>query len=108
MYLQNVINNSFEATLIECNYEKRINLCDIKTSNTENNRKEVYFYMNDWRSFSDYSQLILTLYLNPIFSIISISFNLLIFIILSNKKEIPKEMNKMYSYLKIGMVGARF
>jgi hypothetical protein len=95
------INNSFEETLRECNYEKRLNLCDIKTSNSENNRKEAYFYMNDWHALSDYSQLILTLYLNPIFSIISILFNLLIFIILSNKKVIPKEMNKMYTYLRL-------
>jgi len=93
------MNSSFKQALKNCNFEKRLNLCKISSNGKK--KEEAYFYMNDWETLSKHSQIILSLYMNPIFSIISILFNLLIFIILSNKKEIPKEMNKMYSYLKI-------
>jgi hypothetical protein len=100
--LTHCINSSFYETLKNCNFNKRLILCNIKTK-VNSDKEEAYFYINDWDTLSKYSELILSLYLNPIFSIISILFSVLIIIILSSK-EIPKEMNRMYTYLRINSV----
>jgi hypothetical protein len=60
--------------------------------------------MYDWETLSKYSYSLLSLYMNPVFSFISILLNLLVFLILSDKKEIPKEMNKMYTYLRLNSI----
>jgi hypothetical protein len=96
------MNASFQETIQNCNFNKRLILCNIKTT-AKSDEEETLFYINDWGILSKYSDLILSLYLNPIFSIISILFSFLIIIILSSK-EIPKEKNRMYSYLRINSV----
>ena len=95
------LNSSFEQTLKKCNFEKFLNLCNIIAISNNNFKEEAYFHMYDWETLSKYSYSVLSLYMNPVFSFISILLNLLIFLILSNKKEIPKEMNKMYTYLRL-------
>ena len=96
------INTSFQETITNCNFNKRLILCNIKTKE-KSDEEETLFYINDWGKLSKYSDLILSLYLNPIFSIISILFSVLIIIILSSK-EIPKEKNRMFTYLRINSV----
>jgi hypothetical protein len=83
--------------LKKCNFNARLELCDVKIVEKQ---KESYFYINDWDLLSKYSHLILSVYLNSVFSIISIVFSLLILVGLSGKV-MPKEMNKMYTFLKI-------
>jgi hypothetical protein len=97
------MNASFQETIENCDFNKRLILCNIKTTVQTDEDEERLFYINDWETLSKYSDLILSFYLNPIFSIISILFSLLIIIILSSK-EIPKEMNRMYTYLRINSV----
>jgi hypothetical protein len=98
------LNSSFEQILKKCNFEEFLNLCNIKAISNNNIKEEAYFYMYDWEKLSKYSYSLLSLYMNPIFSFISILLNLLVFLILSNKKEIPKEMNKMYTYLRLNSI----
>jgi hypothetical protein len=100
--LTHCVNASFQETITNCNFNKRLILCNIKTKE-KSDKEETLFYINDWGKLSKYSDLILSLYLNPIFSIISILFSVLIIIILSSK-EIPKENNRMYTYLRINSV----
>jgi hypothetical protein len=97
------VNASFRETIKNCNFNKRLNLCNIKTT-VKSDEEEIFFYINDWEILSKYSDLILSLYLNPIFSIISILFSVLIIIILSGREIIPKEMIRMYAYLRINSV----
>jgi hypothetical protein len=91
------VNESFLMILKKCNFNARLELCDVKIVEKQ---KESYFYINDWDLLSKYSHLILSVYLNSVFSIISIVFSLLILVGLSGKV-MPKEMNKMYTFLKI-------
>jgi len=97
------LNKTFSQRIKDCNFKKRIDLCNIKTIETKKTNEKVYFYMNDWNTLSKYSHLILSIYINPIISIISILFNLFTLAILSSK-QIAKEMNRMYNYLKINSV----
>jgi len=91
-------NRSFEKTIEKCNFKQRLNLCNIKALKSTN-KTEFYFYMNDWKFLSRYTHLIFSIYINVIFSFVSILFNILILIVSS--KNMPKEFNRMYSYLKI-------
>jgi len=95
------LNSSFSETIKMCDFNKRLDLCQIQTVNTKNNEnsKEL-FYMNDWRTLSEYSHSILSLYINTVFSIISMIFNIFVIIIISDGK-ISKDSNKMYLFLKI-------
>ena len=98
---EHCFNKSFEETIKKCNFKQRLSLCNIKQASS--NSKIVYFYMTDWGTLAKYSHLILSVYLNPTFSIISILFNALIFITLISK-QLPKETTKMYSYLKMNSI----
>jgi len=96
------IDDSFLKRIFLCNFEETLKLCNPKQ--TEKPKKEeTYFYINDWSLFAEYSEVILSLYMNPLFSFIAILLSILILVILSSEK-IPKEMNKMYTYLKIYIV----
>jgi len=100
---EHCINRSFEETIKKCNFKQRLNLCHIKQATSNTNKEAFYFYMTDWETLSNYSHLILSVYLNPIISIISILFNILIFITLISKK-LPKETIRMYNFLKINSI----
>ncbi len=66
---EHCINKSFKETIRKCDFKQRLSLCNIKRVR-KNNETKVYFYMTDWETFSKYTHLILSIYLNPIFSII--------------------------------------
>jgi len=91
-------NESFEKTIEKCNFKKRFNLCHVKSLDRKQNN--FYFYMNDWNFLTKYSHLIFSLYLNVILSFVSILFQILILIV-AKSKNMPKEFNRMYSFLKI-------
>jgi len=97
---EHCINKSFEETIKKCNFKQRKSLCNIKQAISS---ETVYFYMTDWETLAKYSHLILSIYLNPTFSIISIVFNALIFVTLISKN-LPKETTRMYYYLKMNSI----
>ena len=94
---QNYSGSTAEFSLLKCNFNKRFDLCNIQTVMTKSNENEEIFYMNDWRTLAEYSHSILSLYINTSFSLISIIFNILVIIIVSDGK-ISKDSNKMYLF----------
>ena len=92
----NCINNSIMETIKNCNFDTRLNMCEIKSFNYSKDDK-FKWYVLDWNELSRYSQTIFALYINKIFSLIGIFINILIIIILSSKII----ENKIYIHLKI-------
>ena len=83
-------------TIKNCNFDTRLNMCEIKSFNYSKDDK-FKWYVLDWNELSRYSQTIFALYINKIFSLIGIFINILIIIILSSKII----ENKIYIHLKI-------
>jgi hypothetical protein len=97
------INSSIEEFINKCNFEKRLNLCNIleEKTTTTNDDDEIIWYVLDWRETSKYLDLYFSVFLNPILSFICILINILMSKILKN---IKKEIKKNYVYLIIHLV----
>jgi hypothetical protein len=94
------VNESFDEVLISCDFEKRLNNCNIN-GHQVNNRKEndlFLFYVYDWVEMSDLIQIIFSKYVNLVISVIEIVLNFLFILILFNKQIMS---DKMYTYLLI-------
>jgi hypothetical protein len=99
------INSSIEEFIRKCDFEKKLNLCNIIEKTTKKNDynydDEIIWYVLDWRETSKYLDLYFSVFLNPILSFISILINILMIKILEN---IKKNIKNNYAYLKIHMV----
>jgi len=87
--------------IFNCNFDKRKEKCKIKSIPRED--QSSYFEMYDWEQVRILSNLIFSVYLNNILSLIVILLNILtIFVIQS--KSVVKEKNPMYNFLLINTI----
>ena len=97
------VNDSIEQTILNCDFEKRIEKCNIAEARSpinDENDKKFYFYLNDWQMLSNYGKFYLSVYFSPIFSFFAIFINALLLVILSNKT-LFKDNKRIYRYLRI-------
>ena len=93
------INYSIETVISKCNFNNRINKCQIKEAIKEDSK--FYFYVNDWHELSKYSKLIISVYLNPVFSFLCFISNVLLIFVISNNNFSIGEYGQIYKFLKI-------
>lgn len=94
--LTQCFNDSFRTYLENCNFQERFNKCEIESIGV-NFRLD--FYIDDWIILSDILSR-LSLYLNPLFLLLSILSNIATILILS-EKHIKKDLKNFYTYLLI-------
>jgi len=99
------LNSSLNQVIRNCQFSNKLNLCSMirssaSSSTIKKNDSNSYFYMNDWQMLSKYGKYYESVYLSPLFCILTIVVNAFLFYILSNKT-VFKQNQKIYQYLKI-------
>ena len=94
------VNSSFQKAIQDCDFAKRLNLCQIKEANKTDRKEEndFVFYVYDWIKMGEIIQMAFPKYVNLIISLLAVVLNIVMIIILSNKKMVS---DKMYIYLLI-------
>ena len=90
------VNSSFNESLLQCDFYKRLEICQIKQ--IDRNKDDFIFYVYDWIQMKNIIQTVFPKYINLVFSVLGIIVNITMIIILSNKKIMT---DKMYTYLLI-------
>jgi hypothetical protein len=97
------IDNNIEEEIKKCDFKKRLFLCNIidESLSIENDNKtsRFYFAIEDWEILSNLSHYYIFI-LNQIVSLICLFSNLIFILVISNKN-LSKEFQKTYKYLKI-------
>jgi hypothetical protein len=94
------VKSVFRKRLVECNFSQRLELCNTKFLNPST-KQDFYFTIYDWELLSKKSHLYLFI-LNQVISVVCICANFITIIVISNNsKQIRKEFQKTYKYLRI-------
>ena len=90
------INSSFGKIIHDCNFSKRLDLCQIKEANKA--VSDFVFYVYDWLELSEIIRIFFPKYINLIVSVLGMILNFGMIFVLSNKKIV---LDKMYTYLLV-------
>jgi len=94
-------DNSIEEEIKKCDFKKRLFLCDTIDESIEKDNKtsRFYFAIEDWELLSNLSHYYIFI-LNQIVSLICLFSNLIFILVISNRN-LSKEFQKTYKYLRI-------
>jgi hypothetical protein len=98
-FLNECPEDNIKERIRECDFRKRLSICNIESIKKEDETDSFYFTIEDWELLSKLSHFYIFI-LNQVVSLICLFSNIIFIIVISNKN-ISKEFKKTYKYLRI-------